>query len=250
MTDAVGSKTAVAGRYGPGTLLSEPARRSGEGRAPGDAAAWGADCPDVGDDCGSVRMEVEAGKLTPHFLRNSLQAVGFLLDSGRETEAREYLGRLQDLLSRRVAERAPSERPLVEQLGFVRDYVVLEALRHEDGLELELDVSPEAGRALVPGRLLQPLIENAARHGLAGRSDAGRIVVRAERSDGHLELEVTDDGRGLPEDWELEQDRGAGLRALHATLCRRYGDDHALRVGNRREGSGTRVRIRIPFRGA
>lgn len=207
-------------------------------------------CPDVAADCRDLRLEAEAGKLTPHFLLNSLQAVAVLLDAGREQEARSTVTRLASLLRRQLDADLAGEGVLGEQVDFVRQYVQIERLRHDGELELDVRVSDDVRGALVPTRLLQPLVENAARHGLAAVDGDGRIEVRAERRDGRLALVVRDDGCGLPDGWDLEDDAGTGLNALRSSLCRLHEGRHRFEVRDREDGSGAEARIEIPYRDA
>lgn len=207
-------------------------------------------CMDLFEDCRDIRLETEAGKLTPHFLLNSLQAVAVLLETHRTSEARNAVSRLTDLLRRQLDTDLTGEQPLGEQVEFVRDYLQIERLRHEGDLELEVRLDASAERALVPTRLLQPLVENAARHGLAGRTGTGRVEIRAEREGRRLVVLVRDNGRGLPEDWSVTADAGTGLRALRASLCRLHEDRHRLEVENRAGEAGTRVQVEVPYRAA
>lgn len=207
-------------------------------------------CPDVAADCRDLRLEAEAGKLTPHFLLNSLQAVAVLMDTGRTEDARSTVTRLSALLRHQLDADLAGEESLGDQVEFVRQYVQVERLRHDSELELDVAVDDEAARAVVPTRLLQPLVENAARHGLAGRDEGGRIEVRAERRDGRLRLRVRDDGRGLPEGWELEENAGIGLGAIRASLCRLHEGRHRFEVRDLGDGRGTEVEVDLPYRDA
>lgn len=209
-------------------------------------------CPDVAADCRDLRLEAEAGKLTPHFLLNSLQAVAVLLDTGREEDARSTVGRLGRLLRRQLKTDLAGEQELGEQVDFVRQYVQIEQLRHDGQLELDVRVEDAAERALVPTRLLQPLVENAARHGLAGQEGGGRIEIHGQRRDGRLVVRVRDDGGGLPREWDLEEDSGTGLSTVRASLCRLHEGRHRFEVRDldTGDGTGTEVEVELPYRDA
>lgn len=230
-------------------------QRTTEGRSPlvEDSGAASvrpdsATCPDLPDDCRGVRLEAEADKFAPHFLLNSLQAVSLLLDTGEEEEARRTVHRLSRLLRRQLESDVAGEEPLGEQLDFVCRYMRIEELRHDGQLELDVQVSSAAERALVPTRMLQPLVENAARHGIGPMPDGGRVEIRAGRYGGRVSIRVRDDGVGLPEGWELEEDAGTGLDALRASLCRLHEGTHSFELENRRDGDGAVARITFPDR--
>jgi len=136
---------------------------------------------------------------------------------------------------------------LKQELGFVERYLEIERTRFRDRLAFETDVDPETLDAEVPNLILQPLVENAIRHGIERRRDAGRVRLSARREGGRLALAVLDDGPGLPPEPELAFRRGVGLANTHARLTQLYGADQSFELLNRPEG-GLEVVLSIPFR--
>lgn len=180
-------------------------------------------------------------QLRPHFLFNCLNTIVGLVET-RPSEARRTLGQLSELL--RVALRTPLEEtiPLREELRFAEAYLALEKARLGDRLSIEVDVEPEAIDVPVPAILLQPLVENAVRHGLAPRIEGGCVGVRARLVGPRLELLVDDDGIGFQ---ATEGRSGIGLSSVRRRLRALYGDEHSCEV-HARAGGGTEVAISVP----
>jgi two-component system LytT family sensor kinase len=181
-------------------------------------------------------------QLNPHFLFNALNSISMLVRGGRSSEAVRMLAGLGDLLRGVLEEERPSEVPLREELDFLSRYLAIEQIR-ADRLQVRMDVAPELMDAPVPNLILQPLVENAIRHGISRSSAAGLVEIGAWRENGTLLLSVRDDGPGPPAD----RREGVGLSNVRARLARMYGDEKALEM-EPAEGGGTRVTIRIPHR--
>lgn len=193
-----------------------------------------------------ARLSALRTQLDPHFLFNTLNAISAYVES-RPRETRMMLEQLGDLMRMSLDHADEQEIPLERELAFVDRYVQLQRVRFD--IDVGVDVEPEALTAAVPTFLLQPLIENAIRHGVSQRTGERHIDVVAKREGGSLRLQVRDNGRGLPEGWELLNGRGIGLRNTQARLQHMYdAREHELRVGPGPEGVGTQVDIRIPFR--
>src|SRR6185369_10916167 len=135
------------------------------------------------------------------------------------------------------------------ELDFARRYLELEGIRFEPRLKVEVDVAPETLDARVPGLILQPLLENAIKHGIAPFSKPGQITIFARREQDALVLRVTDNGPGLPEAKDISTLPGIGLRNTRARLQTLYRDQHRIDFKTR-EGGGLAVEIAIPFRAA
>jgi two-component system LytT family sensor kinase len=193
---------------------------------------------------GQARLDTLRARLNPHFLFNAMNALSTLALSGRGAEVAEGLSRLATLLRASLDEKLAGEIPLERELQLVETYLDVERLRFGDRLAVEHDVSDEARRALVPSLILQPLVENAVRHGVAARAQGGRVVVRGRALDGRLRLEVEDDGAGYAE----TSPQGLGLALVRERLQHMYPRDHALELAAR-EGGGTVVRLTLPRRG-
>jgi LytS/YehU family sensor histidine kinase len=123
----------------------------------------------------------------------------------------------------------------------------MQEMRFSDRLHIDFDIDPATTRALVPNLILQPLTENALRHGIGRSAASGLVGIRSALDDGHLRLTVYDDGAGLPDDWQLKGSAGIGLANTVARLQQLYDDDHQFDVRNR-DGGGVEVVIEIPLR--
>jgi signal transduction histidine kinase len=185
--------------------------------------------------------------LRPHFLFNTLNAITALVREDPKL-AEKSIGDLSDLLRASLAADAAREVRFDEEIAFTRKYLDLERVRFQERLQVRIEASDEARRALVPHLLLQPLVENAVRHGLAPLESGGTVAVTAARQNDHLRVTVTDDGVGVSE-MNPREYRGIGLRGLRARLTQLYGDRHRLDM--RRAGArGTIVDIELPYRAA
>jgi two-component system, LytTR family, sensor kinase len=190
-------------------------------------------------------------QLHPHFLFNTLHAISALIDDDVKG-ARRMIARLSELLRLTLDNVGQQEVSLRQELDALERYLEIEQIRFQDRLTVRLAVAPETLDARVPNLVLQPLVENAIRHGIAPRSSAGRIEIRAERRDGMIELQVIDDGPGLQqcnEEGAEELKEGIGLANTRARLRRLYGDEHRIEIKDA-DGGGLAVKLSIPFRQA
>jgi len=195
-----------------------------------------------------ARLQALTAQLRPHFLFNTLHTLGQLWRSGRADEADAMLDRLGALFQRVQASTRRLEVPLDEELAMVRDYLAIEEARFRDRLRVHVDATPDTTDCLVPPLVLQPLVENAVRHGISARSAAGRIDVRAWREDGRLHLSVADDGPGLGAPSPAEG-TGVGLANTRERLAQLYGAEQSMTLERPEEG-GTRVHLVFPARRA
>jgi LytS/YehU family sensor histidine kinase len=185
-------------------------------------------------------------QLQPHFLFNALNAISTLIETDPEAADR-MLSQLASLLRESLRADAPHEVSLREELSFLDRYLEIEKTRFADRLRVSFAVDPDILDARVPSLLLQPLVENAIRHGVSRRADGGRVDVRAWRENGSLRLEVRDDGPGLPE--AAFESSGIGLANTRARLERLHGADYRFELANLPEG-GALASVRFPFTGA
>jgi len=183
-------------------------------------------------------------QLQPHFLFNTLNAISALVHVDVEAADR-MLVRLGDLLRIALEDFGVQEAPLARELEAARAYLEIEQARLGPRLHVQWDIAPDTGDALVPTFLLQPLIENAVHHGIAPRTEAGRIDIRIRREDTELHLEVHDDGPGLAAGGTAAG--GVGLANTRARLLHLYGTAQRLEVSNGRYG-GCMARVILPFR--
>ncbi len=185
-------------------------------------------------------------QLHPHFLFNTLGAVVVLVRQGRQQQAEAMLGRLSDLLRHTLDDGDAQEVPLWRELHFLQLYLAIEQVRFEDRLRIRIDAGPDVTDALVPHMALQPIVENAVRHGLGQSEDPVLIEVNVARSNGQLRLTVTDDGPGCPATFE---GKGIGLTNTRNRLKGLYGPAATLAARNRTP-RGVQVTVTLPFRTA
>jgi LytS/YehU family sensor histidine kinase len=184
-------------------------------------------------------------QLQPHFLFNTLHTISALVRSDPDAADRT-IAQLSDLLRMTLARIGLDEVSLEDELQFVEHYLTIERTRFHDRLSVGVDVQPAALTARVPWMILQPLVENAIKHGIGVRAGAGRIEISARRDGDHLRMSVLDDGRGFPSGNGIETTTGIGLRSTRERLLRLYGEDHRMEIGSGPAG-GTVVSIWIPF---
>jgi sensor histidine kinase YesM len=146
-------------------------------------------------------------QLEPHFLFNTLNAITTLVELGRQAEAVEMLGHLNTILKSTLKRTAPEKVPLSQELEFVENYLAIEQVRFADRLRIEIKVEPSALDSLVPCFLLQPIVENAIRHGIANCDSDGLVEASARRDGDLLRLSVRDSGTGL----KLQSKMGNGI---------------------------------------
>jgi len=187
-----------------------------------------------------ARLAALRYQIQPHFLFNALNALSTLIVERRNDEASRMVAQLAGFF-RVTLEGTGTEIPLREEIEFARRYLELEAVRFGDRLRARFDVDPGLVEARVPSLILQPLIENAVRYGIAAREDGGSIAITAGRRGGMLVLDVDDDGPGMPRAFE-----GIGLSNTRARLSELYGDRHRCEISPR-EGGGTRVALELPL---
>src|SRR5215813_6027547 len=180
----------------------------------------------------SLRMQ-----LHPHFLFNTLNSIVGLVRDNKNSAAVNMLVGLSDLLRHTLEHSSRHEVELREEINFIKLYLSIQEMRFSDRLRIELDIDPGTTKALVPNLILQPLTENALRHGIARTADSGLIGIRSAAKDGYLRLIVYDEGAGLPEDWQLKGSAGIGLANTIARLQQLYDDDHEFDIRNR-DGGG------------
>jgi sensor histidine kinase YesM len=184
-------------------------------------------------------------QLQPHFLFNTLGAIIVLVQQQKTAEAEAMVARLGDLLRLALDDVDAQEVPLWRELDFLRLYLSIEEVRFKDRLRVHIAAEPALSDALVPHMVLQPIVENAVRHGLGQSEEAVTIDVRAMKRDGSLALIVTDDGPGLQR--TRPEQPGIGLANTRSRLERLYGDAASL-IAENSAPHGARVTITLPFR--
>ncbi len=191
-----------------------------------------------------AQLQTVRANLNPHFLFNALHAVGALVrtDAAAADRAIEQLG---GLLRRSLDHSARESVPLGQEWEFVKSYLELEQLRLGERLRVECDLEPGALDVPVPPFLLQPLVENAVRHGIAARPEGGTIRVQAARRNGALTLRISDDGPARSAE-RTAAGTGFGLEGVRQQLDARYGTRATLHV-DRSEQGGFAVTLTLPL---
>jgi hypothetical protein len=183
-------------------------------------------------------------QLEPHFLFNTLNAITTLVELGRQAEAVEMLGHLNTILKSTLKRTAPEKVPLSQELEIVENYLAIEQVRFADRLRIEIKVEPSTLDSLVPCFLLQPIVENAIRHGIA-RCEGEGLVEASARRDGHLlRLQVRDSGVGL--NGHSKPGNGIGLKNTRERLTHFYQDAYHMSALPLETG-GFEVAIAIPY---
>ena len=195
----------------------------------------------------ALRMQVN-----PHFLFNTLNAIAVLVRGGETSKAGRTLRLLSDMLRATFKGADVQMAPLREEIDLVERYLEIEEIRFGDRLRVEIEVDPDVSEVPVPYLLLQPLVENAVRHGIAPHAEAGvvRVSARPTTTQGQkgVELVVADSGSGFPKDPEtlLAESEGVGLANTKRRLETLYGNAHTLELGTAAEG-GARVTLQLPL---
>ena len=192
-----------------------------------------------------AQLDALRRQIEPHFLFNALHAISGLVREKRNDAAVSMIAGLSDFLRKVVDISDRHEVPLGEEVQFLQKYLEIQKVRFADRLQLSVDVPKELFAAQVPSLILQPLVENAIKHGISKQVSGGLVRITALRSNGWLSLHVYNDGPGLPPDWEKSQS-GIGISNLRSRLRAMFGDAYQLDLRN--QASGVEVLVSVPFR--
>ncbi len=192
-----------------------------------------------------ARLRNLSSQINPHFLFNTLNSVTSLVRVDPST-ARELVIKLSAIL-RRLLKRQDAFAPLSEEVRFIEDYLEIEQVRFGDKLTVHIELDPTTRDALVPSMMLQPLVENSIKHGISPKVEGGTIWLRSSRRGSWLQIEVEDDGVGVPEEvLPVVFQAGIGLSNVHERLSVLFGAEFQMTLENRL-GGGTRVRVQFPM---
>ena len=183
-------------------------------------------------------------QLHPHFLFNTLHTVAALVRAGRNPAAVRMIAGLSDLLRASLRADGPAEIPLRDELALVERYLAIEQVRFQERLETRVSADPEALAGLVPALILQPLVENAIRHGIERRAAPGRVEVEARRQNGTLVLRVHDSSSGAPS--PARDGAGIGLSNTRTRLRHLYGERQRFELSEL-PGGGAVALVELPF---
>jgi two-component sensor histidine kinase len=190
----------------------------------------------------ALRMQLE-----PHFLFNALNTISSQVERDPKL-ARRMIEHLGDLLRLSLESKNRQEIPLAEEVAFLEHYLAIQKIRFGDNLRIETQIAPEVKYASVPCLFVQPLVENAIRHGISRRASGGTVTVSAQRVGDRLDIRVLDDGVGLPAGWTLENSGGVGLSVTRQRVAGLYPDGETCFAVHRRASGGTEVEILLPLR--
>jgi two-component system, LytTR family, sensor kinase len=192
-----------------------------------------------------ARMDALTSQINPHFLFNTLNTVSSLIRFDPDM-ARGVVLKLSNIL-RRLLRKHETFVPLREELAFIDDYLDIEVIRFgRDKLQIFKEIDEDSLETFVPSMLLQPMVENSIKHGLAPRLEGGQIHLRARNFDGRLLIEIEDNGMGIsPERLAEVYGGGIGISNVHERLRLLYGDQFKMNIRSK-EGEGTQIHIEIP----
>jgi len=187
----------------------------------------------------ALRRQIE-----PHFLFNTLNAIAGLVREQRHEAAVTMIAQLSEFLRRVVNDSDRQQVSLAEELEFTRKYLEIQKARFADRLAFTVDVPADLMSAKVPSLILQPIVENAVKHGIAKRVQGGAIRIAVAHSNGTLTLHVYNDGPSLPADWE-QATSGIGIQNVRTRLQGLYGNAFELKLCNRR--GGVEASLSVPY---
>lgn len=194
-----------------------------------------------------AQLQALRAQLQPHFLFNALNSISGLIRNNENKAAISMTAQLSELLRHILDQSDKQEVALQDELETTRRYLEIQQTRFFDRLAVRLDIDPETLDAKVPSLVLQPLVENAFRHGVSTRTTPSLIELTAHRDNGSLRIEIYNDGPLLPPDWNPDASAGIGLANTRARLKQLYAGRHSFTLGNR-GGSGVAASIVIPFK--
>ncbi len=199
----------------------------------------------LNEQLSKAKLNALRRQIEPHFLFNTLNAIAGLVREKRNDAAVSMIAALSDFLRGVVEDSDRQQVSLGEELEFVQKYLDIQKVRFAERLEFSVDVPSPLLRAQVPSLLLQPMVENAVKHGIAQRVEGGAIRISAARANGTITLSIYNDGPSLPADWEKTQP-GIGMANVRTRLQTLYGNAFALKMVNEGPG-GVSVSISLPF---
>ena len=194
-----------------------------------------------------ARLNALRMQLDPHFLFNALNTISSHVERDPKL-TRLMIEHLGDLLRLSLESKDRQEVPLAEELAFLDHYLAIQKIRFGRRLRVDFEIAPQVRYASVPSLFLQPLVENAIRHGISHRASGGTVKVTAQAVNEKLVLRVSDDGAGLPAGWNVETSTGLGLSVTRERIAGLYPHGEGSFAIRSREEGGTIVEIVLPLR--
>jgi len=199
----------------------------------------------LNEQLSKAQLDALRRQIEPHFLFNTLNAIAGLVRERRNDAAVNMIAGLSDLLRRALDNSNRQQSQLGEEMEFLQKYLDIQKVRFAERLQLSVDVPKELFPAQVPSLILQPMVENAVKHGIAKRAQGGAIRISACHANGMLTLSVYNDGPTLPADWEKTHS-GIGISNVRTRLQSLYGDSFKLSLRNQ-NASGVEASVSVPF---
>ena len=199
----------------------------------------------LNEELSKAQLNALRKQIEPHFLFNTLSAISGLVREKRNDAAVSMIAGLSDFLRRVLEDSGRQQVTLAEELEFAQKYLDIQKVRFAERLEVSVNVPEELFMAEVPSLILQPMVENAIKHGIAKRVQGGAIRIAAVRSNGRLTLSVYNDGPTLPAEWQTNHS-GIGISNVRTRLQGLYGDAFEWNMRNREPG-GVEVSLSLPF---
>jgi two-component system LytT family sensor kinase len=196
-----------------------------------------------------AHLETLRNQMHPHFLFNALNTISAHVENNPRA-ARRMLEQLGELLRFSLDYAEDQEIPLSEEMIFIDRYLALQKARFEERLEVTVSVVPETLAAMVPTFILEHLVENAIRHGIAPRSQKGVMEIQTKKEKDRLHLSVRDNGPGLPPNWNVEKSAGIGISNMRERLRCLYGEENFTFNITNAEGGGVLAELLLPFHSA
>jgi two-component system LytT family sensor kinase len=200
----------------------------------------------LNEELSKAQLSALRRQMDPHFMFNTLNSIAGLVRDHRNESAVSMIVGLSEFLRRASADSHRSQVTLAEEVEYLQRYVDIQKVRFEDRLQISVNIPPELLGAQVPNLLLQPLVENAIKHGVGKRIAGGTVRVAGERRDGMLHLSVYNDGPGFPQDWRTNGS-GVGLDNLRTRLRILHGDAAGIRM-ERAGTDGVEVLVTLPLK--
>jgi signal transduction histidine kinase len=194
-----------------------------------------------------ARLNALRMQLDPHFLFNALNTISSQVERDPKL-ARGMIEHLGDLLRMSLDSKNRPEIPLAEEIAFLDHYLAIQKIRFGDQLKIDIQIQPDVKYATVPCLLVQPLVENAIKHGTSKRSTGGQVTLSAHRVGKELEISIFDDGVGLPPGWSMDTSAGIGLSVTRERIASLHPNGRSHFSVHRRAVGGTEVRISLPLR--
>jgi sensor histidine kinase YesM len=204
-----------------------------------------AETASLNEQLSKAQLDALRRQIEPHFLFNTLNAISGLVREKKNDDAVDMIAALSDFLRRVVDDSNRQQVPLGEELEFAQKYLDIQKVRFADRLQFSIDVPEGLFRAQVPSLILQPMVENAVKHGIAKRVQGGSIRISASRSNGTLTLRILNDGPALAADWS-EKRPGIGISNVQARLKSLYGDRFEFSMRNQ-DPDGVETSLSLPL---